>query len=222
MAESVNGGSNTPAQPPKEMSMEVRLLLAFLLMGAVMFVTPYFFKSRRPASPARSRRRQTAAQGRRHASTRQQPGGRRVPRRAAGRSRGDAAPLPAGATPQQPQPPLVIDTDLLHGHVQQSGRDRAQLAARRSTRATTASRSTWSTPRPAWTSLLALFPEHRSPPPTSTGPTTSRPPIPTAWASPTSFPTATPPSARSSASRRTAISRRCRPRSRSTASRCRT
>ena len=41
MAESVNGGSNTPAQPPKEMSMEVRLLIAFLLMGAVMFVTPY-------------------------------------------------------------------------------------------------------------------------------------------------------------------------------------
>ena len=48
MAESVNGGSNTPAQPPKEMSMEVRLLLAFLLMGAVMFLTPYFFKSQVP------------------------------------------------------------------------------------------------------------------------------------------------------------------------------
>ena len=31
MAESVNGGSNTQAQPPKEMSMEVRLLIAFLL-----------------------------------------------------------------------------------------------------------------------------------------------------------------------------------------------
>jgi len=44
MAEPVNGGSNTPAQPPKEMSMEVRLLLAFLLIGAVMFLTPYFFK----------------------------------------------------------------------------------------------------------------------------------------------------------------------------------
>ena len=28
----------------KELSMEVRLLLAFLLMGVVLFVTPYFYK----------------------------------------------------------------------------------------------------------------------------------------------------------------------------------
>ena len=33
MAETGNSG--------KEMSMETRLLLAFLLMGAVMFLTPY-------------------------------------------------------------------------------------------------------------------------------------------------------------------------------------
>ncbi len=32
----------------KEISMEVRLLLAFLLMGAVIFITPYFYK---PAGP---------------------------------------------------------------------------------------------------------------------------------------------------------------------------
>jgi YidC/Oxa1 family membrane protein insertase len=38
-----------PESPPKkEISMEVRLLLAFLLMGAVMFVTPYFYKSSPP------------------------------------------------------------------------------------------------------------------------------------------------------------------------------
>jgi YidC/Oxa1 family membrane protein insertase len=37
-----------PESPPKELSMEVRLLLAFLLMGAVMFVTPYFYKSPPP------------------------------------------------------------------------------------------------------------------------------------------------------------------------------
>ena len=46
MAESVNGGD--PQQPSKEMSMEVRLLLAFLLMGAVMFLTPYLFKTVAP------------------------------------------------------------------------------------------------------------------------------------------------------------------------------
>jgi hypothetical protein len=37
MADPVNGGGNQ-SQPPKEISMEMRLLLAFLLMGAVMFV----------------------------------------------------------------------------------------------------------------------------------------------------------------------------------------
>src|ERR1039457_4529758 len=63
MAESVNGGSKTPAQPPKEMSMEVRLLIAFLLMGVVMFVTPYFFKSQVPPAANKAATGQTAAQG---------------------------------------------------------------------------------------------------------------------------------------------------------------
>src|ERR1035441_594414 len=62
MAESVNGGSNTPAQPPKEMSMEVRLLIAFLLMGVVMFVTPYFFKSQTPPPLKKDAAGQTASQ----------------------------------------------------------------------------------------------------------------------------------------------------------------
>ena len=41
MPEPVNGGSSL--KPPKEMSMEVRLLLAFLLMGAVMFLSQFLF-----------------------------------------------------------------------------------------------------------------------------------------------------------------------------------
>src|SRR6476646_11942468 len=108
MAESVNGGSNTPAQPPKEMSMEVRLLLAFLLMGAVMFLTPYFFKSQVP--PPGKKDAQTASQT--------TPG--------APVSKSDATPppaddvqkvstaasLPAGATAQKPEPPAIIETDL--------------------------------------------------------------------------------------------------------------
>ncbi|HTP87845.1 MAG TPA: membrane protein insertase YidC [Bryobacteraceae bacterium] len=32
----------------KELSMEIRLLIAFLLMGAVLFITPYFYKSSPP------------------------------------------------------------------------------------------------------------------------------------------------------------------------------
>ena len=46
MAEPVIGGNGS--KPPKEMSMEVRLLLAFVLMGAVMFVSQYFFKNQTP------------------------------------------------------------------------------------------------------------------------------------------------------------------------------
>src|SRR5713101_129595 len=37
----------------KEMSMEVRLLIAFVLMGLVLFVTPYIYKPP-PAPPAAS------------------------------------------------------------------------------------------------------------------------------------------------------------------------
>ena len=55
MAESVSGGNSNQGQPPKEMSMEIRLLLAFILMGAVMFLTPYFFKSPRRRRPRRPR-----------------------------------------------------------------------------------------------------------------------------------------------------------------------
>ncbi len=35
-------------QKPKELSMELRLLLAFILMGVVLFVTPYFYKTVAP------------------------------------------------------------------------------------------------------------------------------------------------------------------------------
>src|ERR1700730_1441782 len=60
MADSVSGGSSN--QPPKEMSMEVRLLIAFLLMGAVMFLTPYFFKSQVPPPGKKDASTQPAAQ----------------------------------------------------------------------------------------------------------------------------------------------------------------
>ncbi len=49
-------GSQGPAPPKKkELSMEMRLLLAFLLMGLVLFVTPYLYKppvGPKPTSPA--------------------------------------------------------------------------------------------------------------------------------------------------------------------------
>jgi YidC/Oxa1 family membrane protein insertase len=41
-----------PDKPKKELSMELRLLLAFLLMGLVLFVTPYIYKAPPPPKPA--------------------------------------------------------------------------------------------------------------------------------------------------------------------------
>jgi YidC/Oxa1 family membrane protein insertase len=60
MAEPANGGPT----PPKEMSMEKRLLLAFILMGVVLFTTPYFFKQTAPPlakKPVAAAPAQTAA-----------------------------------------------------------------------------------------------------------------------------------------------------------------
>lgn len=53
MAESKNGVTtpNQPPRPKKELPMELRLLLAFVLMGVVMFTTPYLFKSTPPSPP---------------------------------------------------------------------------------------------------------------------------------------------------------------------------
>ncbi|MEO8371197.1 MAG: membrane protein insertase YidC [Candidatus Solibacter sp.] len=110
MADSVNGG-NSPAKPPKEMSMEVRLLIAFLLMGAVMFLTPYLFKTQNPPAAKKDATGQTASQ-----TTAQPPTG------ADGKPAAEAvtpaenpvataAPVP-GATPQKPAPAFVIETDL--------------------------------------------------------------------------------------------------------------
>src|SRR5450759_1052226 len=122
MAESVNGGSKTPAQPPKEMSMEVRLLIAFLLMGAVMFLTPYFFKSQAPPPVKKDAAGQTASQSPSAVPT--APDGKPTAEATAGYPPGPApaaeaaeaaaetVPLPVGATPQKAEPAFVIETDL--------------------------------------------------------------------------------------------------------------
>lgn len=42
----------TPPKDKKELSMEIRLLIAFILMGAVLFLTPYFYKPTAPPPQA--------------------------------------------------------------------------------------------------------------------------------------------------------------------------
>ena len=113
MPESVNGGNSNPAQPPqKELSMEMRLLLAFILMGAVMFVTPYFFKQSPPPKGAKPAAEQTGGA----AATPSAPKEASAPPPAAipaveTAPAATTAPV-AGATNAQPAGPVSIDTDL--------------------------------------------------------------------------------------------------------------
>ncbi|MGA2272129.1 MAG: membrane protein insertase YidC [Bryobacteraceae bacterium] len=99
MAESGNGGS------PKEMSMEVRLLLAFLLMGAVMFLTPYFYKT---PPPAKNAQKTTEAQN--------EPG--QAPAAPAATETAVPNAPPAPSAPTEPAtvavslPPVTINTNL--------------------------------------------------------------------------------------------------------------
>ena len=52
MADLLPSSPTSPVQPgKKELPMEMRLLIAFLLMGLVLFVTPYFYKSPAPVKP---------------------------------------------------------------------------------------------------------------------------------------------------------------------------
>src|SRR5689334_1430240 len=111
MADPVNGGSGS--QPPKEMSMELRLLLAFILMGVVMFVSQYYFKSAAP--PAAQKAAQNSAQNPAPASPADATkDAAQPPAPPPEEAKAEAAPPAAGATPQQAQPPVTIDTDLYH------------------------------------------------------------------------------------------------------------
>jgi YidC/Oxa1 family membrane protein insertase len=110
----------------KEMSMEVRLLLAFLLMGLVLFVTPYFYKPT-PAPPvkqaAKSSETAKAPQGKsaesqaEEAKAGESKAGEKAGETKAGASKAAAAapalnlPAPVQAAKQET---VTIDTDLYH------------------------------------------------------------------------------------------------------------
>jgi YidC/Oxa1 family membrane protein insertase len=104
MPEPVNaGGSSQP--PAKEMSMELRLLFAFLLMGAVMFVTPYLFKSSNPPAGKKSATTTaTSPAGPPEPAKESTPPAEKV-------AAATGAPT-SPPTTQQAQPPVIIDTNL--------------------------------------------------------------------------------------------------------------
>ncbi len=97
------------------MSMETRLLLAFILMGAVMFVTPYFFKQppKPPANPASNQTTASQTPANPSAQTGDQAPAnvKPAPETAPAANAASTAPLP-GATKAESVPNLVIETDL--------------------------------------------------------------------------------------------------------------
>ena len=117
MPDSQNGGNN-PA-PQKELSMEMRLLLAFLLMGAVMFVTPYLFKQ--PASPTANKTAQTSSATGPSAPAPISPAGAVTPPpEAKPEAAAPTEPAP-GATNAQVEPNVTIDTNLFRVMVSNQG-----------------------------------------------------------------------------------------------------
>ena len=107
MAEST-GSNRGLGQPPDQMSTETRLLLAFLLMGAIMFLTPYFFKTQTPPPNAKKSTQveQTAGGA---------AGAASVAAPAVVEAAGTPAPAKAPTAPVtegQAEAPFVINTDL--------------------------------------------------------------------------------------------------------------
>ena len=102
MAETT-GSNKGLGQPPEQMSTETRLLLAFLLMGAIMFLSPYFFKTQPPApNPKKS------TQAGQTAESTVPP----APAEAPPVETAEAGKAPTAPVTQAPaEPPFVIDTD---------------------------------------------------------------------------------------------------------------
>jgi YidC/Oxa1 family membrane protein insertase len=104
MADST-GSNKGLGQQLDQMSTETRLLLAFLLMGAIMFLSPYFFKSQTPAPNAK---KSTQAGQTADSTVPPTPAEAQPPAVTA-----EVASAPTAPVTQAPaEPPLVIDTDL--------------------------------------------------------------------------------------------------------------
>jgi YidC/Oxa1 family membrane protein insertase len=107
MAEPNSGGTGGPGKP-KELSMELRLLLAFILMGVVLFVTPYFYKTVAP--PVKKTAPAAATSGTAPAG----PGAPAAPAEVAPAAAPETAASETAAPPvaAQKEETRTVDTDL--------------------------------------------------------------------------------------------------------------
>jgi YidC/Oxa1 family membrane protein insertase len=103
MADPNNGQLKTAPEEPR---MELRLLIAFLLMAVVLFVTPQVYKRFAPPAPVKIA--QTAQQARPGAAESKPEAVRQAPQAAAAAAPAQAAPVISASKEQI----YVIDTDL--------------------------------------------------------------------------------------------------------------
>jgi YidC/Oxa1 family membrane protein insertase len=99
-----------PDQPKKQLSMEIRLLIAFLLMGLVLFLTPYIYKAPpapKPVVPAKQAQKSVPATAEPAESLKSTPAATPV-----------AAPAPTAPAPGQihatAEQLYTIDTQIYH------------------------------------------------------------------------------------------------------------
>jgi YidC/Oxa1 family membrane protein insertase len=113
MADSQNGGSKFPQ--PKEMSMELRLLLALVLTVPILFIGPYFFGSQTPP-PKKAVTPTTAPAAVTQTTNPAATQDTAKPAPPAATSKTTAKPVSAvpgsTVTDQQPLPSMIVQTDL--------------------------------------------------------------------------------------------------------------
>ena len=102
-------------QPPEQMSTENRLLLAFLLMGAIMFFTQYLYKPQVPPDGKKSTQTALATKGTAPAAASQAT----PPVETVETGRAPTVPPVQG----QGEPPYVINTDLFQVTFSNQGAD---------------------------------------------------------------------------------------------------
>src|SRR5579871_530434 len=97
----------------KELTMEMRLLLAFVLMGLVLFITPYIYKAPPPA-PTQTKQAATKSEAEKAAEAVKPPQTASSP--AAGTQAGQiqAGQSQAAQIQADKQETVVVDTDLYH------------------------------------------------------------------------------------------------------------
>jgi YidC/Oxa1 family membrane protein insertase len=106
MFDFLKSGGTPGSGPPnnKELSVEMRLLLAFILMGAVLFTTPYFFKAPPGPTPVKKAESAPAPPGPSSAqvtaTNNQQP------------TTNNSAPSSAARVSAQKEETVTLDTDL--------------------------------------------------------------------------------------------------------------